>query len=306
MPNVEKIREIQQRMIGLCRELEQCLVANEVTQQTTTMTKVNVEDSLENFESLKRALFSERWPEATNPNMICNPDCHEEKMERGRGIVEMVVEDSLKNKRFLDYGCGEGFCAFIASEYQPAISVGFDIKDHEIWKRHKSNENLTFTSSIEEARSHGPYDTILMYDVLDHIVGEDPVALLIKAKELLSPNGKIYLRNHPFISRHGTHLYHELNKAFIHLVFTAEEIKQLIPNSKYQEPSIGVTAPIVTYEHFANKARLKISKRRELTERVEPFFRIPKIAERIMKNLNKTSFPEYQMSILFIDMTLQH
>ena len=85
------------------------------------------------------------------------------------------------------------------------------------------------------------------------------------------------------------------------LVFTDEEIKQLVPHSDLHEESAGVTFPIRTYNEFIEQAGLKSINRRDLTERVEPFFKIPKIAERIMKKIDHPSFPEFQMGMQFID-----
>jgi 2-polyprenyl-3-methyl-5-hydroxy-6-metoxy-1,4-benzoquinol methylase len=263
-----------------------------------------IEEKMDSFESLKNALTSNKWPEAVNPNLICNPNSSDDKMERGRGILEMFIEEDLKGLKFLDYGCGEGQCTSIATDLNTGVSVGYDIKANDYWSNYPQKENLFYLTDFEKVKEKGPYDVILLYDVIDHLVGEEPIAVLSKLNSILSPNGKIYMRTHPFVSRHGTHLYHDINKAYIHLVFTPDELKELIPTSKYSEPSIGVTAPIMTYDSFINGSGLKILNKRDITEKVEPFFKIPKIAERIMKNLQKNNFPEFQMSLQFIDYVL--
>ncbi|MEI6851166.1 MAG: hypothetical protein WCK26_04340, partial [Candidatus Saccharibacteria bacterium] len=35
--------------------------------------------------------------------------------------------------------------------------------------------------------------------------------VLAQIKDLLSDGGTVYLRTHPFCSRHATHLYHKIN-----------------------------------------------------------------------------------------------
>jgi hypothetical protein len=87
-------------------------------------------------------------------------------------------------------------------------------------------------------------------------------------------------------------------------VFTPDEIKQLVPNSKYEEESTGVIFPIKTYVDYVAAAGLNVINRRDITEKVEPFFKIPKIAERIMQNTNSNSYPEFQLTIQFIDFVL--
>jgi hypothetical protein len=65
-----------------------------------------------------------------------------------------------------------------------------------------------------------------------------------------------------------------------------------------------VTRPLMTYDNFIKGAGLKIESKREITEKIEPFFKIPKVAERIMKNTEFEFFPEFQMSLQFIDYVL--
>jgi 2-polyprenyl-3-methyl-5-hydroxy-6-metoxy-1,4-benzoquinol methylase len=258
------------------------------------------------FEALKKALESDKWPEAVNPNLICDPNSETDKMERGRGIIELMIEEDLKGLKFLDIGCGEAHSVFLSADHQTALSVGYDVKRHDSWDRFGGTKpNVLLTTDMEEVQRNGPYDVIILFDVLDHIKGEDPIALLKKAAGVLSEKGKVYMRVHPHISRHGTHLYHSINKAYAHLVFTPQEIKQLVPDAKGEESSIGVLYPLKTYNDMIERAGLKVDNRRDITEKVEPFFKIPKIAERIMKNTGMGSFPEFQMSLQFIDYVLK-
>jgi hypothetical protein len=161
----------------------------------------------------------------------------------------------------------------------------------------------TFTDNWDTVVASGPYDIILMYDIIDHVENETPIEILAKARSVLSPQGKIYMRCHPWVSRHGCHYHHELNKAFVHLVFTEEELKKL-GTFHFAEKNIGVTYPLKTYETFANQAGLKILQKRNVPEKVEPFFKIPKIAERIMQNTKTAEFPEFQMGLSFLDLQL--
>lgn len=256
------------------------------------------------FESLREALKSDKWPEAVNPRLICDPNSAADKADRGRGIVELMVEEDLRGLRFLDYGCGEGYCATAAAGHAPAVAVGYEPAPDPAWERHSRPENLLFTSNFAEVQARGPFDVIVLFDVIDHLKGESPAAALEKVAGLLAPKGKVYVRTHPFVSRHGTHLYHDLNRAFVHLVFTPDELRQLIPQSRYAEPSANVTTPLMTYERLFTGAGLQIAKQNQVTEKVEPFFKIPKIAERIMRNTGMSSFPDFQMGIQFVDYIL--
>lgn len=319
MPN-KQVNETLDKIIALMLELKlQLTEKDKVEPQTTPAvhkaqslqksvspqpSASNSDSNLDSFDALRTALNSNRWPEAVNPHLICNPKSTEDKIERARGIIELMIEEDLKNTKFLDFGCGEGHTACLSADYKTTLSMGYDVKEYDSWSKFNQKDNLAFTTNYESLLSHGPFDIIVIFDVLDHITNDTPVNLLTKAKNLMSDKGKIYMRTHPFVSRHGTHLYHEMNKAYIHLVFNKEELKELIPSPEYEEPSINVTTPIMSYDKFIKEAGLQVLNRRDITEKVEPFFKIPKIAERIIANTKMNFFPEYQMSLQFLDYVL--
>ena len=312
MSDPKKFEGALDQMIHLLMDMKESLSDDEKKPEPETESEVKVQsvepvsEDYDGFEQLKKSLESSKWPEAVNPNLICDPNSEQDKIERGRGIIELMIEDDLKGLKFLDAGCGEGHCVSLSTEYGTQISVGFDIKTYDSWSNFKKKDNFHLTTDFEEVKKHGPYDVITIFDVIDHIKGMEPVTFLQACKSVLASNGKIYMRCHPFVSRHATHLYHELNKAYVHLVFSPEELKQLMPNSKYMEESIEVTRPMSTYGNFISDAGLKISNRRDITEKPEPFFKIPKIAERIMKHTKFDKFPEFQLSIQFIDYVLRN
>lgn len=261
----------------------------------------NVSDE---FELLNLALKSPKWPDAVNVNLICDPNSDQDKSERGKGIIELMIEEDLKELKFLDIGCGEGHTVCVAADYNPKMAVGYDPKSYPSWSTFPQKPNLLLTTSWDDVMNNGPYDVITIFDVLDHSMEEDPVAILEKTRAIMSDTGKIYLRCHPWISRHGTHLYHSLNKAYAHLIFTEEELKQIVPNPQFVEPSRKVTRPLLTYDEYIKLANLFVLSRREITEKPEPFFKISTLEQRICKNTKMSNFPEYQMSIQFVDYVL--
>ncbi len=304
MTDIQKLKDSIDILMSALTTFKQSLPTDSnVSAQTINYVPPTAPEDYSDFESLKKALESNKWPEAVNPNLICQHAEESDKLERGKGIIDLMVEEDLSNLKFLDFGCGEGQCSLASTEHSTAISVGYDVKKFDTWDRYL-HDKLLFTTDFDKVIEEGPYDVIIIFDVLDHAKVEDPTAILKKAKSVLAPEGAIYMRCHPFISRHGTHLYHELNKAFAHLVFTPSELEMLVPEPKWTEDSIGVTFPIKTYGEFITNAGLNILSRREVTERVESFFKIPKIAERIMRNTSMPSFPEFQMGIQFIDYKL--
>lgn len=271
-----------------------------VEEQAAPVVAVENTDELSTFESLKKVLMSDKWPLAVNPNLICDVNSESDKKERGYGVIELLVEKTLdQNSKFLDFGCAEGHCVAAAADLGCGFSVGFDIKSHN-WT---TSDKTKFTTNFDEVIALGPYDAILMYDVVDHVENETPDSIVLKAVSVLKPDGHIYARCHPWMSRHGTHLYHKLNKAYAHLVFTDEELAQIVEYNP--EPNQKVLFPFATYDKlFKEIGGLRVLSRRPITEAVDPFFKIPKIAELIMKNTTHQKFPEFQMGLQFIDYVL--
>jgi 2-polyprenyl-3-methyl-5-hydroxy-6-metoxy-1,4-benzoquinol methylase len=303
MADLEKLNQSFDQMIQLMTQMKQSLQEGDAPTTPQPNAAKNPALDLNSFEKIKEALDSERWPEAVNPNLICDPTSETDKTERSRGIIELMIEEDLKGLKVLDYGCGEGHCAHLAIDYKPSLSVGFDPAGFD--PAREDPENVVLTPDFAEAEKLGPYDIIILFDVIDHLKAEEPVALLNKVKSVLADDGKIYMRCHPYMARHATHLYHDLNKAFAHLVFTPEELKELVPNASYTEENIGVKYPLKTYHEYIADAGLRSINRRDISEKVEPFFKIPKIAERIMQNTEFDQFPEFQMSLQFIDFVLK-
>ena len=292
--NIEKSNLIIDNIIAQLIDLKSSLSSDD-----KSLTKVQNSD----FEKLKNLLNSSSWPEAVDPDLICSTSSENDKEERAIGIIELFISDEIKTKRFLDMGCGEGYCVKQDNFYKAELSVGYDIKEDENWSNFKESD-VFLTTDFSKVKEKGPYDMILIFDVLDHLINESPVDFLKKANSVLSPNGKIYIRVHPITSRHATHLYHKLNKAYVHLVFTPDELKELIPESGIS--NIGENRPIVSYSRYVEQAGLKEVRHDEIREKIEPFFTNNEIiANRIMKHTEFNEFPFFQTELQFLDLVVE-
>lgn len=245
-----------------------------------------------------KTLIRQEWPEAVPPNMICDHSCKTDKMERSRGIIESIINESIENRKFLDFGCGDGWCVNISTEYGARLSVGYDLKQHQEWTNHKG---VLLSDNLEQIKSMGPYDVILLYDVIDH--ADDIDNILPTASSLLAADGAIYTRFHPFTSRHGTHLWNQINKAYIHLVFNDNQLKEIYPEISITKTN-KITTPIKNYSELIKKSGLKVKNRYEINNPVETFFKNELIQNAIKNNLKIDFFPEKQMSIQFVDYCL--
>jgi len=248
-------------------------------------------DYLREFHHLKELLRSSAWPPAILPEFMCRPDSETDKHERAMTILAGLVP--LAQLSFLDYGCGEGHVAWEASHAAKKV-VGFDIEEQS-WG-HLVKDNLYFTTNFNDVRQHGPYDIILLYDVLDHC--DDPVATLKQVKEVRRGNGPIYAHCHPWASRHATHLYHTVNKAFLHLVFSDKELLKLgfkgIKTAK-------LLNSMETYRKWFKDAGLQVKMEVPHRKTIEDFFFHDPLISRRLKAHWPGNLPHNEVNLESVD-----
>ncbi len=267
----------------------------------------------EEFDALKLLLESSSWPNAVDEALICNNESEQDKEDRAEGILDIVIDVHLEKLKFLDFGCGEGHVVNRAVAQNPSVAVGYDVKAYEQWESREKSDKVLYTTSWDDVAQRGPYNIVLLYDVIDHITGHgQAVENLKKIRSVLTPNAKIFVRCHPWPARHSTHLYHKINKAFIHLVFSDDELKEM----GYEgQPTVPVIHPLVHYGDLFRNAGLKLRRKEVLTTMpVESFFvNTPVVAARIKRNWktsmdldlrNGKTFPTYQLQTQFIDYVL--
>lgn len=304
--NKNKVNECLDRVITLLVQLKNSFMENGPAPRGVQLVHHEPEPPVEPdpIDESKPDFLSrmDEWPEAVPAHIIVDRNDEIAKVERARGIVEHLIDEDLTGLRFLDFGCGDGHVAYYATE-KNAHSVGYDIRESESWGKFEDRGNFTLTTDWKAALDQGPYDVILCFDVLDHVEGIEPTIMMRQLHEALSDNGKIYMRTHPWISRHATHTYHDFNKAFSHLILTDEELSEYIPDYSPQ-PNIRVQYPLKTYANYFQQANLKVLSTREVKREVEPFFKRDDVASRIIKAAQVGEFPEYQMSLEFIDYVL--
>lgn len=246
------------------------------------------------IQEIKKNIDNEVWPLSIENELISNNE--EKEKSRSKGIINLFIGESLKEKKFLDFGCGNGYCVESALE-QNSLAIGYDIDENKC-KIDKKNFSNNFKKIIE----NGPYDVILLHDVLDHAVEDHPVNLLEMCRSVLAASGRIYIRNHPWCSRHGGHLYTQKNLAFLHLILDEIELMRCF-GIQIEETNQKVIFPIELYREWIKVSKLKIKNELVVRTDVEDFFlenditrnKIEKIWENynIAKNNMEIDFVEY-------------
>lgn len=250
------------------------------------------------LEDLKNPL----WPEAVDPTMICDVNSEEDKQDRASSVLDLYIEENIKNKKFLDFGCGEGHIVIAAEDNKAALSIGYDIKDTFSKTLMEKSPN-SFTTNWQKVVENAPYDIILLYDVFDHIEGESEIEVFQKLKDVLAPTGKIYARMHPWTSRHGGHLYHETNKAFVHIALTESEIEDFV--GKPVEIKVNKHFyPMKKYRDTISSVELKIITENPVTQELDQIIKDSLIVEKIKKDYSFLERPNFQMTLNFVDYIL--
>jgi SAM-dependent methyltransferase len=217
------------------------------------------------------------WPAAVDPNLIVTNSSDTEKQYRAVQIIDSL-EISFNNSSVLDFGCGEGHIAYEMAQTADKV-VGYDIQRSNVWDD-KIKDNLYFITDESAVKHHAPYDYIILFDVLDHVKNKNQLEILKNINKWLSKDGHVFVRAHPWTSKHGGHLYEDINKAYVHLLLTPGEL----PRNVKLEHVEKITKPLATYEGWFKKSGLIVDSKSPQNESVDDYFD-DKLINRII-NLN--------------------
>lgn len=240
---------------------------------------------------IREKLDKADWPEAVDQGEINSDD-----MERATKILDFLVPEFLEGLSFLDYNCGTGHVVNMAASRGAKMAVGFD--SQQDWMFSNTDHTL-FSSNFEDIQSKAPYDVILLYDVLDH--AEDPNQVLASVRKLISDRGRVYIRCHPWCSRHGGHLHEKINKAYLHLILNEMELMRL--GGYAPKHTNKIYKPIQTYRKWFELAGFQIEQELPIEESIENFFMTDSVVvNRIEKHWDESCVP--YISIQFVDYML--
>jgi 2-polyprenyl-3-methyl-5-hydroxy-6-metoxy-1,4-benzoquinol methylase len=247
-------------------------------------------DDVAEFQKLKDIMANSVWPKAVDEDEMCVEE--EDKIDRAEHIVNDLVDiKDLTGYKVLDFGCGEWQVCNKFKKMGAKLVVGHDLK----LKNMPEIEVVKFTDAVNTVKNNGLYNLIFAYDVLNHV--KNPKEVIEFFKSIKTPKANIYIRLHPWTSKHATHLYKKKNLAYLHLIFSEEDLIKLGLKGEFTN-----NYSIEYYDELL-KNNFNIIKRIEKKQKVDDFFKInPLLVRRILNNLglkNGDKFPD--LSVQFID-----
>ncbi len=144
---------------------------------------------------------------------------------------------ALKDRRFLEVGCGDGGCG--AAFYRAGcgvVMVDIDQRLVEIAGRLNRDEKIeskTFVGDVLDETApfydEGPFDLVMFRDVMEHL--ESPEDALGIVRRRLSENGLVFVVFPPYYSAYGAHQQILPRKSIGPLSYNKLPFIQLLPRS---------------------------------------------------------------------------
>lgn len=138
--------------------------------------------------------------------------------------------ESVRNKRVLDFGCGEGALSFHACSLGASSVHGVDVIKKNILNAQaladKADLPVTpqFSASGVNRMSFqdNSFDVILCFDVVEHIM--DPLPIWAEWHRVLAPGGHILIWWQPYYHPYGHHLMSYVPMPWAHVLFSRKTL----------------------------------------------------------------------------------
>jgi SAM-dependent methyltransferase len=168
-------------------------------------------------------------------------------------VVDFLTGDdiSLEGKLVADVGSGDGIIDLgVFVKGRPAKLVGFDIRPTDADALRRSALAAGIAEDMPDADrlgfatsqvNHVPapdetFDVVFSWSVFEHV--EQPIAMLREVRRILKPDGFFLLQLWPFFgSRHGGHLWLNIDEPFAHLRRSPFELHDHLAGRAATDPS---------------------------------------------------------------------
>lgn len=143
----------------------------------------------------------------------------------------------VKNKSVLDTGCGLGWGSYLISDYPKIlISVEIDNKSLDFAKRHWKFNKIDFRklSILKLSKLKKTFDTVLSYEVIEHLKFSDGEIYINEVSKILKPKGTFILSSYfPSLEKYAK-ISQKQNKFHLH-IYTKKEIKLILKRAGFRK-----------------------------------------------------------------------
>lgn len=153
---------------------------------------------------------------------------------------ELLKKYCLKKEKILEIGSGNGFLL------KKLYEQGYDIRGIEISQERRRISQIVSDAPVidfdilSETKSIGQFDTVVMFQVLEHIV--DPVEFLKKISKILKKNGKLIIEipNVNDFQLKLNQIYRDWFWQKAHVsYFSVKVLSEILTRNKFQEVKIS-------------------------------------------------------------------
>lgn len=188
-------------------------------------------------------------------------------------LYEVVphLNDEIKDKKILDFGCGLGFQAIAFIQNGASEVLGLDIDEERLVKakamvhQHKLESKISFKAQLD-VKEEGKFDLVVSQNSMEHF--PQPQETLEIMYRALKPGGKILITfGPPWLSPYGAHMQYFTNMPWVHILFSEKTVMNVRKNFRndgtisYVEGGLNKMT-IGEFEHLMARNHLKVEYRK--------------------------------------------